>query len=50
MERDTIGIVIFLIGVVTFLQSFSLEATKQYAYLVVGVVLIVGGLLYARTK
>ena len=50
MDINTIGIVIFLIGIVTLLQSFNLEATKQTTYLVVGIALVIGGLIYAKTK
>ena len=47
MDNKTIGIVFAIMGVVSFLYSFSIEAAKQI-YFWTGIVLVVGGLLYAR--
>lgn len=47
MDNKTVGVVVALLGIITFLYSFSIEAPKQ-VYFWTGLVLIIGGLLYAR--
>lgn len=46
MDNKTIGIVVALAGVVTFLYSFG--ETIKAVYFIVGLVLIIGGLLFAK--
>ena len=50
MDNKTIGAIVFLLGLVSFLQSFNLTGTSQIAYFVVGLILVLGGLIYARKK
>ena len=47
MDNKTIGIVFAMMGVVSFLYSFSIEASRQI-YFWTGIILVAGGLLYAR--
>lgn len=51
MEKSTAGIVIFLVGIFVFLQSFAqqIPATRN-TYAVIGLILVVGGLRYATKK
>lgn len=49
MEKSTIGIVIFLIGILILVQSFvQQQQNVQIAYAIIGIVLIIGGLWYAK--
>lgn len=48
MGKGTISVVIFLIGLILFLQAFNMETTKQTIYLITGIILMIGGLLYGR--
>ena len=48
MERSTLGIVVFLVGILILVQSFvQQQQNVQIAYLIIGVVLVIGGLWYA---
>jgi len=47
VDNKTIGIVFSLVGIVGFLYSFSIETSRQI-YFWTGIVLVIGGLLYAR--
>jgi len=48
LDKQTIGVIIALLGLVSFIQSFSLKGNPQYVYLVIGIVLIIGGIIYAK--
>jgi glucose uptake protein GlcU len=48
MGKGTVSVVIFLIGLVLFLQSFDMETTKQTVYLITGIILMIGGLVYGK--
>ena len=51
MEKSTLGIVIFLVGILILVQSFvQQQQNTQIAYLVIGVLLVIGGLWYAAKK
>lgn len=50
MDDKTVGVIVFLIGIASFLQSFNLISTPQIVYFVVGLALMLGGLIYARKK
>ncbi|MBI2128604.1 hypothetical protein HYU07_00040 [Candidatus Woesearchaeota archaeon] len=51
MEKSTVGIVIFLIGILILVQSFvQKESSVQLGYVIIGVALIIGGLWYAKRK
>lgn len=47
MENKYIGIIIALAGIVSFIASFSIQ-TNQQMYFWVGLVMLIGGLLYAK--
>ena len=51
MEKSTVGIVVFLIGILILLQSFAQQQPNvQITYAVIGIALIIGGLWYAAKK
>ncbi len=50
MEKNTIGVIIALIGLILFLQSFNLEDIQKIIYLIIGIIMIIGGIIYARGK
>jgi len=50
LDNKTIGVIVFLIGIVSFLQSFKLAETQQTIYFTIGLILIIGGLFYTRKK
>lgn len=47
MDNKTIGIVASLAGLVSFLYSFSMQ-TNQQVYFWTGLILLIGGLWYAK--
>lgn len=47
MDNKTIGTVFALAGLFSFLYSFNMQ-TNQQVYFWTGVILFVGGLLYAK--
>ena len=48
MDKQTIGVVIALLGAVSFMQSFSLVGNSKMIYLILGIALVIGGLIYAK--
>ncbi len=51
MEKSTLGIVVFLVGILILVQSFvQQQQNVQIAYLVIGALLVIGGLWYAAKK
>ena len=48
LDRQTIGVVIAILGAVSFMQSFNLEGSSKTIYLVIGLILVIGGLIYAK--
>jgi len=50
MDKITVGVIIGLAGLISFLQSFSLEGTAQYVYFIVGLILLIGGAIYAAKQ
>lgn len=50
MDKVTVGVVIALLGAASFIQSFALEGTAQYVYFSVGIILAIGGAIYAAKQ
>ena len=51
MEKSTLGIVVFLVGILILVQSFvQQQQNVQIVYLVIGILLVIGGLWYAAKK
>lgn len=51
MEKSTLGVVVFLVGILILVQSFvQQQQNVQIAYLVIGIFLVIGGLWYAAKK
>ncbi len=50
MDKITVGVMVGILGLVSFIQSFATQGTAQYIYFGVGVVLAIGGTIYAAKQ